>query len=70
MEVAKNVAVEDVCNGGGNSSHSWPSQCQNMFGNLLIAQWEKCGEKGLYRYDITQCQTKVSLLIPGDYGFV
>lgn len=35
--------------------------------SLLLGEWEDRMERGLFRYDVTACETKV---IPGDYGFV
>ncbi|XP_030441061.1 GDP-L-galactose phosphorylase 1-like [Syzygium oleosum] len=35
--------------------------------NLLLGQWENRMNRGLFRYDVTTCKTKV---IPGDYGFI
>ncbi|XP_057795285.1 GDP-L-galactose phosphorylase 1-like [Salvia miltiorrhiza] len=35
--------------------------------SLLIGEWEDRMERGLFRYDVTACETKV---IPGKYGFV
>ncbi|KAH6759929.1 GDP-L-galactose phosphorylase 1 [Perilla frutescens var. frutescens] len=35
--------------------------------NLLLGQWEDRMTKGLFRYDVTSCETKV---IPGTYGFI
>ncbi|KAI3673821.1 hypothetical protein L6452_39951 [Arctium lappa] len=35
--------------------------------SLLLGEWEDRVERGLFRYDVTACETKV---IPGDYGFV
>ncbi|KAK9048811.1 hypothetical protein SSX86_032220 [Deinandra increscens subsp. villosa] len=35
--------------------------------SLLLGEWEDRTERGLFRYDVTACSTKV---IPGDYGFV
>ncbi|KAJ3671623.1 hypothetical protein LUZ60_007702 [Juncus effusus] len=34
---------------------------------LLLGQWEDRLSRGLFRYDVTQCETKV---IPGEQGFV
>eukprot|EP01018_Ginkgo_biloba_P026614 Gb_19041 [translate_table: standard] len=34
---------------------------------LLLGQWEDRMRKGLFRYDVTACETKV---IPGKYGFI
>ncbi|KAI4366167.1 hypothetical protein MLD38_022080 [Melastoma candidum] len=35
--------------------------------SLLLGEWEDRMEKGLFRYDVTACETKV---IPGRYGFI
>lgn len=35
--------------------------------SLLIGQWEERMQRGLFRYDVTTCETKV---IPGNYGFI
>ncbi|KAJ4961505.1 hypothetical protein NE237_021415 [Protea cynaroides] len=34
---------------------------------LLLGQWEDRMTRGLFRYDVTTCETKV---IPGEYGFI
>lgn len=35
--------------------------------NLLLGQWEDRMNRGLFRYDVTTCETKI---IPGHYGFI
>ncbi|KAL6543144.1 Phosphate metabolism transcription protein [Orobanche hederae] len=35
--------------------------------SLLLAEWEDRMQRGLFRYDVTACETKV---IPGEYGFI
>ncbi|GAB4849666.1 Phosphate metabolism transcription protein [Ancistrocladus abbreviatus] len=35
--------------------------------SLLLGEWENRMQRGLFRYDVTACETKV---IPGDYGFI
>lgn len=35
--------------------------------NLLLGQWEDRMSRGLFRYDVTACETKV---IPGEHGFI
>ncbi|XP_065862440.1 GDP-L-galactose phosphorylase 2 [Euphorbia lathyris] len=35
--------------------------------SLLLGEWEDRMQKGLFRYDVTACETKV---IPGRYGFI
>ncbi|KAJ8616766.1 hypothetical protein MRB53_036138 [Persea americana] len=34
---------------------------------LLLGEWEDRMHRGLFRYDVTACETKV---IPGEYGFI
>ncbi|KAF8407644.1 hypothetical protein HHK36_006777 [Tetracentron sinense] len=38
-----------------------------IFNSLMLGQWEDRMSRGLFRYDVTACETKV---IPGQYGFV
>ncbi|KAF8391586.1 hypothetical protein HHK36_023892 [Tetracentron sinense] len=35
--------------------------------SLLLGEWEDRMQRGLFRYDVTVCETKV---IPGEYGFI
>lgn len=35
--------------------------------NLLLGQWEDRMSQGLFRYDVTLCETRI---IPGNYGFI
>ncbi|XP_030510930.1 GDP-L-galactose phosphorylase 2 [Cannabis sativa] len=35
--------------------------------SLVLGQWEERVQRGLFRYDVTACETKV---IPGQYGFI
>lgn len=34
---------------------------------VLLGKWEERTRQGLFRYDVTQCETKI---IPGNYGFI
>ncbi|XVF71447.1 hypothetical protein PTKIN_Ptkin12aG0038200 [Pterospermum kingtungense] len=47
-----------------NSSQEQP---RSSFLNLLLGQWEDRMRRGLFRYDVTNCKTKI---IPGKYGFI
>ncbi|GFZ18888.1 GDP-L-galactose phosphorylase 1 [Actinidia rufa] len=38
-----------------------------LLNNLLLGQWEERMARGLFRYDVTACETKI---IPGNYGFI
>ncbi|KAK4490534.1 hypothetical protein RD792_001214 [Penstemon davidsonii] len=51
--------IDGCCNGG----------CPRMsfLNNLLLGQWEDCMNRGLFRYDVTSCETKI---ISGKYGFI
>eukprot|EP00850_Spirogloea_muscicola_P023301 SM000345S12842 [mRNA] locus=s345:39626:42945:- [translate_table: standard] len=40
---------------------------KSLFDTLLLSQWEERMEQGLFRYDVTACETKV---LPGEYGFI
>ncbi|XP_059662450.1 GDP-L-galactose phosphorylase 1-like [Cornus florida] len=35
--------------------------------SLILGEWEDRMQRGLFRYDVTACQTKV---IPGEFGFI
>ncbi|PWA50747.1 galactose-1-phosphate guanylyltransferase [Artemisia annua] len=56
-------AILDI--GPDSVSITGPSFC--FLDSLLLEEWEGHVERGLFRYDVTACETKV---IPGDYGFV
>ena len=40
---------------------------KSMVELVMLAMWEQCAEKGLFRYDVTACSTKT---LPGLYGFL
>jgi hypothetical protein len=40
---------------------------RSLLDGLILAMWEGAAAKGLLRYDVTACPTKV---LPGDFGFV
>ena len=40
---------------------------QSAFDDILLSHWEDRAELGLFRYDVTECATKV---LPGELGFV
>ncbi|KAG5248878.1 GDP-L-galactose phosphorylase [Salix suchowensis] len=60
---------EDNSNLIGNivekSSEEQPQIC--FLHNLLPGQWEDRMSRGLFRHDVTACDTKI---IPGRYGFI
>lgn len=55
---------ESENNAGFSSDGTSPISFLN---NLLLGNWEDRMRRGLFRYDVTSCETKV---IPGRYGFV
>ncbi|CAA3015343.1 GDP-L-galactose phosphorylase 1-like [Olea europaea subsp. europaea] len=61
----KNVEHEMVENGIDLSCGRGPPM--SFLNNLLLGQWEERMSRGLFRYDVTTCETKV---IPGRYGFI
>ncbi|KAJ0042880.1 hypothetical protein Pint_18614 [Pistacia integerrima] len=54
---------------GDNSANSSKEQPQPtcFLHNLLLGEWEDRMNRGLFRYDVTTCETKV---IPGEYAFI
>lgn len=42
-------------------------QPKSLMEEMLLGLWEMCADQGLFRYDVTTCETKP---IPGLYGFV
>ncbi|KAK9272712.1 hypothetical protein L1049_003089 [Liquidambar formosana] len=56
--------TETSIGGVVNSSKEEPHVA---FMNLLLGQWEDRMRRGLFRYDVTTCKTKVIL---GEYGFI
>jgi GDP-L-galactose phosphorylase len=53
--------------GGGGGSQSGYVQDVSPFDRILLAAWEDRFAAGLFRYDVTACDTKI---IPGRIGFV
>eukprot|EP00252_Welwitschia_mirabilis_P014998 TRINITY_DN330_c1_g2_i1.p1 TRINITY_DN330_c1_g2~~TRINITY_DN330_c1_g2_i1.p1 ORF type:complete len:431 (+),score=72.48 TRINITY_DN330_c1_g2_i1:764-2056(+) len=52
---------------GQEKSANEKDQGPSLLNNLLLGQWEDRMQKGLFRYDVTACETKV---IPGKLGFI
>ncbi|KAJ4751775.1 GDP-D-glucose phosphorylase 1 [Rhynchospora pubera] len=51
----------------GFSSNANSPKSDVFLSQILLAQWEERMERGLFRYDVTACETKV---IPGPQGFI
>ncbi|KAJ4766375.1 GDP-L-galactose phosphorylase 1 [Rhynchospora pubera] len=49
------------------SSDQNSPKSESFLSELLLAQWEEKMRQGLFRYDVTACETKV---IPGPQGFI
>ncbi|XP_031490552.1 GDP-L-galactose phosphorylase 1-like [Nymphaea colorata] len=54
-------------NTAGNKNERTISDPEFSFNPLLLGQWEDRMNRGLFRYDVTACETKV---IPGQHGFI
>lgn len=52
---------------GSSSQQLGTLHQSSLLDTVLLALWEDCAERGLFRYDVTACPTKV---LPGVYGFV
>ncbi|GLC43999.1 hypothetical protein PLESTB_000218400 [Pleodorina starrii] len=55
---------------GDSGSDDAPLQevpCRSVLETTLMTMWEERAERGLFRYDVTQCPTRV---LPGKLGFV
>ncbi|KAL2522399.1 GDP-L-galactose phosphorylase 1 [Forsythia ovata] len=61
----KNAEQETVENDIDTSCGRGPPMA--FLNNLLLGQWEERMSRGLFRYDVTTCETKV---IPGRHGFI
>ncbi|KAL4180898.1 hypothetical protein AMTRI_Chr12g234660 [Amborella trichopoda] len=53
--------------GGKDEKESESEPEKSFLDTLLLGQWEDRMSRGLFRYDVTACETKV---IPGNYGFI
>ncbi|MQM20551.1 hypothetical protein Taro_053572 [Colocasia esculenta] len=62
----KDVGKEDVSR-GKSVSPSDEGAPIDFLNTLVLGQWEDRVSRGLFRYDVTVCETKV---IPGEHGFV
>ncbi|XAR51464.1 GDP-L-galactose phosphorylase [Bertholletia excelsa] len=54
-------------NSKGNHSSSGEGHPIAFLNNLLLGHWDERMARGLFRYDVTTCETKI---IPGSYGFI
>lgn len=46
---------------------SLPPEQFSSLDSLILSKWEDCADRGLFRYDVTACETKV---LHGENGFV
>mmetsp|Transcript_19561 Transcript_19561/g.66535 ORF Transcript_19561/g.66535 Transcript_19561/m.66535 type:complete len:427 (-) Transcript_19561:252-1532(-) len=53
--------------GDSDGDNSSMSEEKSLFDSVLLSQWDDRAEKGLFRYDIATCHTK---LVQGEYGFI
>ncbi|KAL7217086.1 hypothetical protein ACSBR1_028906 [Camellia fascicularis] len=59
--------VNEIVGEKGLHAHENKEPPVAFLDSLLLGEWEDRMQKGLFRYDVTACETKV---IPGGYGFV
>ncbi|XP_057784301.1 GDP-L-galactose phosphorylase 2-like [Salvia miltiorrhiza] len=64
---AFNTAEEELGHNEVDGSCDGKCPKTSNLNNLLLGQWEDRMTQGLFRYDVTSCETKV---IPGTYGFI
>lgn len=50
-----------------DGSDSSGAEKRSVFDTVLLGLWDDRSEKGLFRYDVSTCKTK---LVDGDYGFI
>lgn len=50
-----------------SSSDEDSMNSKSLFDMILLAQWDKMSTEGMFRYDVTECSTK---MIPGRIGFL
>ncbi|CAL5402735.1 unnamed protein product [Camellia sinensis] len=59
--------VNEIVGEKGLHAHENKEPPVAFLDSLLLGEWEDRMQKGLFRYDVTACETKV---IPGGYGFI
>ncbi|XP_057747328.1 GDP-L-galactose phosphorylase 1-like [Arachis stenosperma] len=60
-------AFKEVEKVGGKDLPLCKDQSVAFLDSLILGEWEDRMQRGLFRYDVTACETKV---IPGEYGFI
>uniref|UniRef100_A0A1D1Y3B8 GDP-D-glucose phosphorylase 1 n=1 Tax=Anthurium amnicola TaxID=1678845 RepID=A0A1D1Y3B8_9ARAE len=63
----KREGKEDSAKGNSNVAPSDEDPPIDFLNTLVLGQWEDRMNRGLFRYDVTACETKV---IPGEQGFI
>ncbi|BBM97710.1 GDP-L-galactose phosphorylase [Marchantia polymorpha subsp. ruderalis] len=66
-KVVTNVSENALSLDSNSASNNQPVEDASFLDSLLLSQWEDRMEKGLFRYDVTACETKV---LPGVCGFI
>ncbi|XP_028075113.1 GDP-L-galactose phosphorylase 1-like isoform X1 [Camellia sinensis] len=59
--------VNKIVGEKGLIAHDYIEPSIAFLDSLLLGEWEDRMQRGLFRYDVTACETKV---IPGEYGFI
>ncbi|EPS59998.1 hypothetical protein M569_14805, partial [Genlisea aurea] len=67
FKTTKNVDTAKFPSGSCEIESPPPPPPLDFLNSLLLREWEDRMQRGLFRYDVTACETKV---IPGKYGFI
>ncbi|KAK9269374.1 hypothetical protein L1049_001146 [Liquidambar formosana] len=59
--------INKIVSGKGLLGHEDKEPPVAFLDSLLLGEWEDRMQRGLFRYDVTACETKV---IPGEHGFI
>eukprot|EP00245_Coleochaete_scutata_P001494 TRINITY_DN1182_c1_g1_i2.p1 TRINITY_DN1182_c1_g1~~TRINITY_DN1182_c1_g1_i2.p1 ORF type:complete len:513 (-),score=102.55 TRINITY_DN1182_c1_g1_i2:373-1911(-) len=59
--------VPDIIDASLSDDSSDSDSGKSILDTLILAEWEDRSDKGLFRYDVTACETKT---LPGEYGFI
>ncbi|GMP52363.1 hypothetical protein CsSME_00018209 [Camellia sinensis var. sinensis] len=64
--------VNKIVGEKGLIAHDYIEPSIAFLDSLLLGEWEDRMQRGLFRYDVTACETKMMIfqVIPGEYGFI
>jgi len=67
LDYLSNDSGSDSVDSGSEDSLDDSLNTKSLFDTVLLGQWDKLNTEGMFRYDVTECSTK---MIPGKFGFV